>query len=323
MLVVFDGCFGVSPSLNNTEFWVASPGPDRTNPDFYPDGEKYCKALVDLFRDDNRVLIWDVMNEPMSTWLATEPGGHEQIVAFARHFLDYMHKIGVTQPLTIGDCGEVGNAQLIDHMDVFSIHTYAKTEEELQKKISEAREMAHKAGVPWLISETCAPDWNCHYEMVMPILRQENVGYYWWEVMIGKTVFTHVAGMFYPDGTVRRLSELEAVMGKKPEGFEEKPDSEGEPYGQPEMTLPQRLNLVYTRMTKYPTDEENFRERYTLLVLYTKQNRGYGEVTETLIKELAHFDELIKAGNTDRAFPKMDSMLEKAYAAWKEHNDVE
>ena len=59
MLVPFDSCMGVAPSLESVEYWVASPGPHRTNPEFYGAGEKYIRDLMDRFGKDDRILTVD------------------------------------------------------------------------------------------------------------------------------------------------------------------------------------------------------------------------------------------------------------------------
>ena len=313
MLVVFDSCFGVSPSLQTTEFWVASPGPDRTNPAFYPDGERYVKDLIELFRDDPRVLFWDVMNEPMSTWLAGSPEGVEQILDFVTHFCDYFHELGVSQPITVGDVGQY-NVRIVDFVDVISIHTYNKTAEGLREDIMRARRMASKAAKPFVISECCAPAWECHYEMAMPLLREQKVGYYFWELMIGKTVFRSVAGLFYPDGTVRRISELEAVMDRPAIGFEEKPDSEGVSYSAG-ADFQEILTRTLARMADTPTDDENYRERYTLFITLTRTGRSFGGASQEITRRVDIVGRLLEQGEKRQALHELDALLKTAREA--------
>ncbi len=313
MLVVFDSCFGVSPSLQTTEFWVASPGPDRTNPAFYTDGEKYVKDLVELFRDDPRILFWDVMNEPMSTWLAGSPEGVEQILEFVKHFCDYFHELNASQPITVGDVGQY-TVRILDSVDVISIHTYNKTTEGLREDIVRARRLASKVGKPFVISECCAPAWGCHYEMAMPVLREQKVGYYFWELMIGKTVFRSVAGLFYPDGTVRRISELEAVLGRAAVGFEEKPDSEGVPYAQG-ADFQEMLTTALARMTSTPTNDENYRERYTFLIALTRAGRSFGDASEEIASRVAVVGRLLQESEQQEALRALDALLKTAREA--------
>jgi len=52
------------PGVHNSG-WVPSPGLKRvTDRSVWPDLEKYVKDLVSTFGNDERVLIWDLYNEP-------------------------------------------------------------------------------------------------------------------------------------------------------------------------------------------------------------------------------------------------------------------
>ena len=310
MLIVFDSCFGVSPSINSGEFWVANPGPDRTNPDFYPAGEKYVKDLVGLFRDDPRILFWDVMNEPTATPLAGTDEGQKLIWDFVRHFCDYIHRIDDTHPVTVGVAG-TDNSQIIDHVDVLSMHSYNKEADGFRKDIQSTRKQAETAGKPFIISECCAPGWGCQYEMVMPIVREEKIGFYIWEVMIARTQFRNIAGLFYPDGTVRRLSQIEAVLGKPAVGLVEKPDSEGEPIsaGPPVKEL---VAPTIRRMVGTATNDENYSERYTLLMALSRHLKMLGDKSDEVTKQLDAADALRKGGRPTEAFSQIDRLLKIA-----------
>ncbi|HJR99977.1 MAG TPA: hypothetical protein VJ780_03495, partial [Flavobacterium sp.] len=74
VFVLFDSCWDPFPKLGtqrspkphvHNSGWVQSPGQkvlqDSTQ---YPRLEKYVKETVAQFKDDNRVLAWDVWNEP-------------------------------------------------------------------------------------------------------------------------------------------------------------------------------------------------------------------------------------------------------------------
>lgn len=61
MPVLFDSCFGVSPSLESQHVWVANPGPDRMGREFWPESEKYVREVVSRFADDPWISFWDVM----------------------------------------------------------------------------------------------------------------------------------------------------------------------------------------------------------------------------------------------------------------------
>ena len=56
------------PGVHNSA-WVPSPGLKRvTDRAVWLDLEKYVRDIVGHFKDDRRVLIWDLYNEPGNTW---------------------------------------------------------------------------------------------------------------------------------------------------------------------------------------------------------------------------------------------------------------
>ena len=63
----------------------------------------------------------------------------------------------------------------------------------------------------------------------MPVLREMDVGHTVWQLIIGRDQFNAASGLVYPDGTVRRIAQIEAVMNAPAVGFDEKPDEEGLP----------------------------------------------------------------------------------------------
>jgi len=312
MLVLFDSCFSVSPSMENGEIWVANPGPLRTNPDFYPQGEKYIKALVELFRDDPRVLMWDIMNEPTVTYIAGTKEGRKLIWEFVRHFCNYIHTIDKTHPITVGVAG-TDTSEVTEHIDVLSMHSYDKDAEAFRKGIQHIREQAEKAGKPFLITECCAPGWGNNYEMVMPTLREEKAGYYFWEVMIGNIrQFRNVSGLVYPDGTARRLSQITAVLGRESDGFTEKTDDEGFAIN-PGPSIQELLKPMFERFLASPCDEERYAERYTMLKASTQILKAYGDQNDVIQDALKKFDTLRKHGQLQEAFDTLDAAVETAF----------
>ena len=55
MPILFDSCFGVSPSLESRHIWVANPGPDRMAPQWWPESDAYATAVVSAHAGDKRI----------------------------------------------------------------------------------------------------------------------------------------------------------------------------------------------------------------------------------------------------------------------------
>jgi len=68
LFVLFDSCFGDEPSPERAESptWVNNPGFSLVGEEHWTVLERYTGDVVRLFKGDGRVLMWDIMNEPMA-----------------------------------------------------------------------------------------------------------------------------------------------------------------------------------------------------------------------------------------------------------------
>ena len=125
MPILFDSCFGVSPSLESRHIWVANPGPDRMASQWWPESDAYATAVVSAHVGDRRIALWDVMNEPTSTHLAATPAGKASIDAFVARYCALVKKLDSTHPITVG-VATWDNRDVTELVDVLSCHSYAK-----------------------------------------------------------------------------------------------------------------------------------------------------------------------------------------------------
>lgn len=192
MPILFDSCFGVSPSLESQHVWVANPGPDRMGPEHFEVLDVYAQAVVTPYIGDDRIALWDIMNEPSVTILSQTREGAAQIWAFLAHYCKLVRKLDPTHAITVG-VSSFDNSKVVDLVDVLSCHSYAPTEQKFREHLSSARRQAREANKPWIVSECCAPVWGNRYEMVLPALRSFDVGHTVWERLSKMMVLTHPA----------------------------------------------------------------------------------------------------------------------------------
>ena len=121
------------------------------------------------------------------------------------------------------------NRDVLPLVDVLSCHSYATGVEAFRADLTGTRNQARAAGKPWIVSECCNPAAGSTYEMALPVLRELDVGHTVWQLIIGRDQFNAASGLVYPDGTVRRIAQVEAVMNARADGFDEKPDEQGLP----------------------------------------------------------------------------------------------
>ena len=103
MPVIFDSCFGEFPDLEKyrDKDWMACPGQNRLGPEHWPAMEKYVRDVVGSHKEDRRIVMWDVMNEPYVTSFNTE-ADRGTIHTFLGQALEMVRRQQPSQPLTIG-----------------------------------------------------------------------------------------------------------------------------------------------------------------------------------------------------------------------------
>jgi hypothetical protein len=90
----------------------------------------YLRALIPSFADDDRILAWDVHNEPDNYHLWTA-GDSQKVLSWLGRMADAIHTLAPHQLVTVG-MGQAGNLwqpgpdgrRVIDYSDLVSMHTY-------------------------------------------------------------------------------------------------------------------------------------------------------------------------------------------------------
>ena len=193
MFVIFDDCWNPEswygkqpdpkPGVHNSG-WVQDPSvslrADTTA--LFSELEKYVKGIVTAFRGDDRLLMWDVYNEP-----GNEKHGNESIPLLKNTFR-WAREAGSTQPLTAGvwkdGLKELNKIQL-EESDVITYHCYNGDPEVQQHTIDTLKTYAK--GGPLINTEYMARRNDCTFQKIMPLLKKNNVGAINWGFVAGKT----------------------------------------------------------------------------------------------------------------------------------------
>ncbi len=218
MPVVFDSCFGKFPDLKtyrDTD-WMANPGQNRIGKEHWAKLEQYVQDVVGGHRDDKRILIWDVMNEPMITSWATKQEEREKIRTFLDHFLDVVNRLDPNHPTTVGLSSSALLPYVIEKVDVLGFHDYTADMEAFRANIRLVKSLGRKHGKPVLINEVAHRGGGQQFWDCMPVIHDEGIGWYFWELMLGKTQFSRpgveVQGVVYADGACRDPLEIAAIL---------------------------------------------------------------------------------------------------------------
>jgi len=171
------------------------------------------RAVVRPFSGDDRVLGWDIMNEPMADFEHVTRAERDVIWEFVRHFCRFVKQADDTHPITVGHAVAEYIPRTSDLVDFVSLHSYSPRESWFRDDIDLARSYGAAQGKPMVITECGSPGNAQPYPMVFQVAGEERVGFYFWELMIGKIMFRDSQGVIYPDGTTRDPETVAALLG--------------------------------------------------------------------------------------------------------------
>jgi len=215
--VLFDDCFGPEPELGpypeptpgvHNSMWRRSPGISRMALSCRAQLRRYVEAYVGAFRDDARVLAWEIYNEPSS-----EP----PTMALMNDAFDWVRQLSPAQPLTACWSGTYLS-------DIVNLHLYTSPSRQPDElgRIVESTESFRK---PVLVTEFLGRPHKGTLKETLPLFAERGWGWYFWELMIGKTqvdlpwsqdVAEHpdgvaYQGLLYPDGRAYDAAEIELI----------------------------------------------------------------------------------------------------------------
>lgn len=247
IFVLFDSCWDPYPRLGpqhppipgvHNSGWVQSPGrkalEDSTE---YPRLKAYVQGVVGAFANDDRILAWDVWNEPdnanESSYGKEEAQNKAELVrkllpqAFA-----WAREEHPVQPLISGIWrGDWSSPDKLDPMariqvensDVISFHNYSWPED-FEQRVGWL-EQYHR---PIICTEYMARGVGSLFDTILPIAQKHRVAAINWGLVQGKTQ-THLPWdswyrpytlqqptvwfheVFHPDGTPYRQREAELI----------------------------------------------------------------------------------------------------------------
>jgi Cellulase (glycosyl hydrolase family 5) len=245
LFVLFDSCWEPNPKLGpqhppipgvHNSGWVQSPGAHGlTDVSEEPRLKAYVQGLIGAFAKDDRILGWDVWNEP-DNGNDEKPGDPKnkndlvanllpKVFAWARE----MHPM---QPLTSGlwtgnwsepsKESKVTKIQL-SNSDILTFHNYGWPEE-FEARVRSLQD--HQR--PIICTEYMARGIGSTFDGILPLAKRLNIGVINWGLVAGKTqttlpwdswkrpyviekppVWFH--DVFYPDGTPYRQAEIDLM----------------------------------------------------------------------------------------------------------------
>jgi hypothetical protein len=205
LFVLFDSCWdpfpepgpqrAPRPGVHNSG-WVQSPGARRLDDrDYIATLRGYVTGVLTQFRNDDRILGWDVWNEPdnpSDAYRSVERKDKTDLVAnLLPQVFEWARLVDPCQPLTSGvwhgEWADPGRRSVIsgiqlDNSDVITFHSYAGPAE-FEKRIADLAPQ----GRPILCTEYMARPLGSTVADILPIAKRCNVGAFNWGLVAGKT----------------------------------------------------------------------------------------------------------------------------------------
>lgn len=226
LLVLLDDCWNPGaqagpqpapmPGVHNSR-WLQCPGVAQVaDPAAWPSLKRYIQAILEAFATDERVLAWDLYNEPGNS------GMGDRSLPLLHSVFAWAREMNPSQPLTAGLWADLPalNIYQLSASDVISFHHY-RPADHLQGTIQELR----GENRPILCTEYMARTLGSLFETHLPVFREEQIGCYNWGLVAGKTQTYFPWGsppggpepeiwftdILRPDGTPFRADEAELI----------------------------------------------------------------------------------------------------------------
>jgi hypothetical protein len=232
MFVLFDDCWNDEfwlgpqpaprPGVHNSG-WVRCPGTKIVaDPSRWGILEAYTCGVITSFRNDRRVLAWDLYNEP---------GGSKTLPLLEKVF-EWARAAAPSQPLTAGVWDEAKELEDVnrfeaENSDILTFHSYLD-EAGTRKRIGNLRAQNR----PLICTEYLARGAGSRFDNILPVFKAERIGAMNWGLVSGKTQTIFPWGskegspepavwhhdIFRPDGTP--FSEAEVRLIRQAAGID-------------------------------------------------------------------------------------------------------
>ena len=237
IFVFFDDCWNPNPKpgkqpmprtgIHNSG-WMQDPGIQLKDPKQFTALEGYVKDILTTFKHDNRILLWDLYNEPGNSTK------RDTSLKLLTKVFNWARDVNPDQPVSAGlwawDYEKLNAFQALNS-DIITYHDYDD-----EKAHTRVIELLKTHGRPLICTEYMARTRNSRFSNILPVLKKENVGGLNWGLVAGKT------------NTIYAWDTPMANGGEPKEWFHDIFHKDGTPYKQDEVDFIK--NIVKERKTE-------------------------------------------------------------------------
>ncbi len=184
------------PHVHNSG-WVQSPGREiLEDSSRHEELKGYIKGIISHFKEDKRVIIWDLYNEPgnpnKSSYGDQEPADKEvHSLSLMKKVYYWAREVNPSQPLCIDvwtavtkELSEMSDIDrfAFENSDVINFHCYADSAvtEKMVERLA-------TSGRPLICTEYMARPVGSTFQAILPVFRKHQVAAYNWGFVSGKS----------------------------------------------------------------------------------------------------------------------------------------
>ena len=207
MFVFFDGVWDPFPKMGtqpvpkhnvHNSGWVQCPGYHVLNDiNKYDDLMGYVQGIVTRFKQDERVFVWDIFNEPdnmnLGSYKDDNYSAHkaELSMQLLTKAVTWVRSLQPIQPITMApwqfdwSCTSIMSTltnYMFTNSDILSFHCY-ENKDGILKRINDLK----RYGRPMLCTEYMARPFDSTFSEILPVLKKHAVGGYNWGFVAGKS----------------------------------------------------------------------------------------------------------------------------------------
>jgi len=235
IFVFFDDCWNDDPKAGkqpepipgvHNSGWMQSPGTKIVNDSTkWGKLESYVKDIINTFKSDKRILLWDLYNEPGNT------GQLNKSLPLLKAVFKWAREVGPTQPISVSVWNYSAefdslNNFVLNNSDVITFHQYSKLDD-----VKQVVKGLRKHNRPLICTEYMARRNGSKFATHLPYFKKENISAINWGLVSGKTQ------TIYPWGSKEGSPEPEVW-------FHDIFRSDGTPFDSNEVMLIKRINSL-------------------------------------------------------------------------------